>query len=146
MCKSGVLLTDGACINSGNTHTDDRVRGDSEDHGEARGCSTWLDPFAQLLGCCLVPVLGKKQPKGFCKYSHFRLAFPTEGKEPSKGTFFSLSLSLFLLKLQKQNTGKNILLTKISFMLFVVKATYKMLHYLKGNRTVLFLFKSGAVN
>lgn len=64
-----------------------------------------------------------------------------EGKEPSQGTF-----SLFLLKLQKGDTGKNILLTKISFTLFAVKATYKTLHYLKGNGTVLFLFHSGAVN
>lgn len=48
--------------------------------------------------------------------------------------------------LQKENTGKNILLTKISFMLFVVKAYTKTLHYLKGNETVLFLFKSKAVN
>lgn len=86
----------------------------------------------------MVPMLRKK-PHDFHKYTD---CLPNRRQRTFKGHFFLL----FLLKLQKENTGKNILLTRVSFMLFAVKATRKILHYPKGSGTVLFLSKSGAVN
>lgn len=108
------------------------VTGDREDHHEASGLT--------LLHSCYVaagfPCWGRS-----CKNTQ-----PGKAKNLQRALVGCFFFSLFLLKLQKENTGKNILLTKISFMFFAVKATCKILHYLKGNGTVLFLFKSGAVN
>lgn len=98
-------------------------------------------PDLTLLHSCDVAAWSLCSGRSHKAFTNIQTAFPTEGKEPSKGTSFC-----FLLKLQKENTGKNILLTRVSFMLFAVKATRKILHYPKGSGTVLFLSKSGAVN